>query len=122
MFCHKCGAKIADGAAFCHKCGAKVVYTDTIQKSVDDTAPTIEAQDETTQQIPTVSIQAITALNSKTNFKMFVNNHIQATTSYQSAEEVLNSHVQQRFVWMCFGIPTILRPLKSLCNRRKMTV
>lgn len=25
MFCHKCGEKIADGAAFCHKCGAKVI-------------------------------------------------------------------------------------------------
>lgn len=24
MFCHQCGAQIAEGAAFCHKCGAKV--------------------------------------------------------------------------------------------------
>ena len=29
MFCHKCGAQIADGADFCHKCGTKVVYENT---------------------------------------------------------------------------------------------
>lgn len=29
MFCHKCGAQVADGAAFCHKCGTKIVYEDT---------------------------------------------------------------------------------------------
>ena len=28
MFCHRCGAKIADGAAFCHKCGTKVAVKD----------------------------------------------------------------------------------------------
>lgn len=28
MFCHKCGAKIADDAGFCHKCGTKVVHTE----------------------------------------------------------------------------------------------
>ena len=28
MFCHKCGAQIAEEAAFCHKCGTKVVYED----------------------------------------------------------------------------------------------
>ena len=26
MFCHQCGAQIAEGADFCHKCGTKVVY------------------------------------------------------------------------------------------------
>lgn len=34
MFCHKCGAQIAEGAAFCHKCGTKVVYADTSQASL----------------------------------------------------------------------------------------
>jgi len=29
MFCHKCGAQIAEGAIFCHKCGTQVVYADT---------------------------------------------------------------------------------------------
>jgi len=29
MFCHKCGAQIAEGAIFCHKCGTQVVYEDT---------------------------------------------------------------------------------------------
>lgn len=25
MFCHKCGAQVAEGAGFCHKCGTRVV-------------------------------------------------------------------------------------------------
>lgn len=29
MFCHKCGAPIAERAVFCEKCGAKVVYVNT---------------------------------------------------------------------------------------------
>ena len=28
MFCHKCGAQIAEEADFCHKCGTKVIYGD----------------------------------------------------------------------------------------------
>lgn len=38
MFCHKCGARIADGAAFCHKCGTKAACTDTASAitSLDD--------------------------------------------------------------------------------------
>ena len=28
MFCHKCGAPIAEKAVFCEKCGTRVVYTD----------------------------------------------------------------------------------------------
>ena len=28
MFCHKCGAQIAEGAGFCHQCGTKVIRTD----------------------------------------------------------------------------------------------
>lgn len=28
MFCHKCGAPIAEGAVFCEKCGTRVLYTD----------------------------------------------------------------------------------------------
>lgn len=29
MFCHKCGAPIAERAVFCEKCGTKVVYVNT---------------------------------------------------------------------------------------------
>ena len=50
MFCHKCGAQIAEGADFCHKCGAKVIYTNLAQQSADVPAPTIELQTGTTQQ------------------------------------------------------------------------
>lgn len=44
MFCHKCGAQIAEGAAFCQKCGTKVVHTDDIQQPMDTTTPIAEPQ------------------------------------------------------------------------------
>lgn len=63
MFCHKCGAQIAEGAVFCHKCGTKVVYADTSQHPMETPAPIIESQQagaarpksattEDTQQFP----------------------------------------------------------------------
>lgn len=44
MFCHKCGAQIAEGAAFCHKCGTKVVYANTSQHPMDTPEPIAEPQ------------------------------------------------------------------------------
>lgn len=44
MFCHKCGAQIAEGAAFCQKCGTKVVHTDDAQQPTDTTTPIVEPQ------------------------------------------------------------------------------
>ena len=37
MFCHKCGAEIADGSAFCYKCGAQMHSTDSSMQ-VDDSS------------------------------------------------------------------------------------
>ena len=44
MFCHKCGAQIAEGASFCQKCGTKVVHTDDVQQPMDTTTPIAEPQ------------------------------------------------------------------------------
>lgn len=60
MFCHKCGTQIAEGADFCHKCGTKVVYTDTVQRSVDASAPIIEQQTDPSQQPSSVSMEIST--------------------------------------------------------------
>lgn len=108
MFCHKCGTQIAEGAAFCHKCGTKVVYADTFQQPIDATVQTIESQLEMAQEISAVPVQADTAVNGENDFRRFLDSHVQATTAYLSAEELLNSHVPQRFVWVCFGVPAVL--------------
>ena len=76
MFCHKCGAQIAEGAAFCHKCGTKVVYADTDQQSADASTPVIEPQTEINQQVPAPPVYTDTALNSESDFKMLVNSQI----------------------------------------------
>lgn len=39
MFCHKCGAQIADGAAFCYQCGTKIVHIQTDSPVSDETEP-----------------------------------------------------------------------------------
>ncbi|NBI10651.1 zinc-ribbon domain-containing protein [Colidextribacter sp. OB.20] len=56
MFCHKCGAQIAKGAAFCHKCGTKAVYADTSQHPMDTREPIAESQQaSTTDPAPTIT-------------------------------------------------------------------
>ena len=44
MFCHKCGAQIAEGVAFCHKCGTRAVHADTSQHPMDTPEPIAESQ------------------------------------------------------------------------------
>lgn len=111
MFCHKCGTQISDEAGFCHKCGTKVAYAETIQHQ-DTPAPIIEPKQavaaEPVQQIPVTSAQASSPMGDGYGFKEFVDSHVRATTAYRSAEELLNSRVPQRFVWVCFGIPVAL--------------
>lgn len=41
-------------------------------------------------------------------FKEFVDNHIRTKTNFQSAEELLNSKVSLRFLWICLGIAVLL--------------
>ncbi len=109
MFCHKCGAQIAEGAAFCHKCGAAVVYANTEPQIPSASRETInlkgEAPAELTQKMSDVSVQVA---NGTSDFKEFVDNHIRTTTKFQSADELLNSNVPLPFVWGCLGVSFIL--------------
>lgn len=99
MFCHKCGAQIAEGAGFCHKCGTKVMNSEGFIQT--EVAATKMEQEQITSNI---SVQT----NASDSFKEFVDNHVRQTTKFQSAEELLDSHVPQKFMWICFGIPAIL--------------
>lgn len=81
MFCIHCGNKLSENARFCRKCGAKV-----------DNGEDIAYQEE----------------KAKDDFRQYINNHIQMTTKYQSAEELLNSKVSQKYVWVCFGVPAVV--------------
>lgn len=102
MFCHKCGAQIAEGAEFCHKCGAKVVSADAefpVTPVVVDTTPKQEPQ-----PVPNPSVMT----DDSNEFRMFIDNHVRATTKFQSAEELLRSKKPQRFKWVCYGVPAVL--------------
>lgn len=116
MFCHKCGTKVADDAGFCHNCGTKMVQGDTVQEPLE----VIPTNDEpkctsTAEPLPQPSAAAVQTIdrdivsnNSRDDFKAFVDNHVRTTTKYQSAEELLNSRVPLRFVWICLGVAAML--------------
>ncbi|MBQ8780285.1 MAG: zinc ribbon domain-containing protein [Oscillospiraceae bacterium] len=102
MFCHKCGIKLSDNAAFCTKCGIKISSTDIHHNDLNTY----------TQQAAVVYPQEFAAKNNydydKSDFKQFMNNHIQATTEFQSAEELLNSQLPLWKAWLFPAIPALL--------------
>ena len=110
MYCYHCGAEIANDAAFCHKCGAAVNPANPVtQREGHSEKPTdfqSEIAAETYHEASTTGI--IQGENSVDDFKSFVDTHVQSTTSFSSAEELLSSHVRQIFLWICFGIPAII--------------
>ena len=83
MFCHKCGAQIAEGAVFCHKCGTKVVYG-------GDAAQPAEQATVSAAPVAAAPTRSTNAMTNQDNFKAFVDSHIQATTQFQSVEELIN--------------------------------
>ena len=101
MFCHKCGAQIAEGAVFCHKCGTKVVYEE------DATQPAEQAA-VSAAPVAAVPMRSTNTMTNHDNFKEFVDNHIQATTKFRSAEDLLKNSKPQMFLWLCFGIPAVI--------------
>ena len=100
MFCHKCGAQIAEGAAFCQKCGTKVASSEATPKLGD----VVTAEWELERPISVSPIQA----RGTDDFKEFVDNHVRTTTKFHSAEELLNSNVPITFVWGCLGVAFIV--------------
>ena len=84
MFCHKCGVQIAEGSAFCHKCGTKVVY--------EETSPQLAKQGTvSTAAVASIPVHFPNIANDKDSFKAFVDSHLQATTQFQSVEELINN-------------------------------
>lgn len=116
MFCHKCGTKVADDAGFCHNCGAEMVHEGVVQKPLDVLSANHEPKNtsaaESLPQFSAAPVQTIERANvpndNVNSFKQFVDSHVKQTTKFQSAKELLNSRVTPMFVWICFGIPTII--------------
>ena len=107
MFCHKCGAQIAEEADFCHQCGTKVIHTDNAP-AVSHPSPTMVETGADPKQTPDSPIQTTLPEADNSGFKAFVDNHIQKVTDFQSAEELLGSKVSLRFLWICLGVAALL--------------
>lgn len=105
MFCHKCGTEIAEGAEFCHKCGTKVATLETEQSMPREaiSEPLPVEQNAQPEMIP-----AAIASDDSAMFKAYVDNHVRATTKYQSAEELLKKGKPQMLFWICYSIPAII--------------
>lgn len=120
MFCHKCGVKVMDGAHFCQKCGAKLLQDESVSASDESIAKT-----SVTSEIPKNSEREKNLhdsdfsqthnhesnVSTSNSFKIFVDKHIQATTSFHSAEELLNSHMSQ---WRICIVPVIISILLGI--------
>lgn len=115
MFCHKCGTKVTEGAGFCHNCGAKMVQEVIGQEPLNvfpiNNKPKNTIAEGPLPQTSAASVQTINRDNMPSangnDFKAFVDSHIQSTTNFQSAEELLNSRVPIKFVWKCLGVSAI---------------
>lgn len=115
MFCHKCGTQIAEDAAFCQKCGTKIIYDDTQLQELKATAITAtstkpeEVHNENPIPKPNVEfVRETIPADILPDFKAFVDDYVRQTTKFQSAKELLDSNVPQKFIWICFGIPAII--------------
>lgn len=116
MFCHKCGAQVAEEATFCHKCGTKVVNIGTgpsgdtsVTFGQEEKSDTKGPQQETLTASAQLTMRAKDTLHYATDdFKAFVDGRVRQTTKFRSAEELLDSHMPQKFMWLCFGIPAII--------------
>ena len=109
MFCHKCGTQIAEGAAFCHKCGTKVVY--------EETSPQLAKQGAvSTAAVASIPVYSPNTATDKDSFKAFVDSHLQATTQFQSVEELINNSKPMTFAWICFGTLSLLGLILGAIN------
>lgn len=108
MFCHKCGTQIAEDAAFCHKCGTKVVYEDTVQLAEQDT--------DSTAQAATATLHSSSAVTNDYDFKEFVDKHVQATTQFKSACDLIDNSKPMKFAWICVGVLSLLGFILGIIN------
>lgn len=104
MFCHKCGNQLPEDSGFCHKCGTKVVHAEATYQGSDAYVPA----DESSPKAPAVPVATIVHTpTSDRGFKEFVDNHVQTTTKFKSAEDLLKNSKPLTFIWFCIGIPAL---------------
>ena len=96
MFCHKCGNKITEDAGFCSKCGTKLADNDSTPQT------TIEPISTFTQELVKPSLPSIASANIE-DFKKNVDNHVQATTKFKTADDLLKNSKPLTFIWICLG-------------------
>ena len=96
MFCHNCGNKVTEEAGFCSKCGTKL----------EDNDPTLQITNEPistlAQELVKSSLLPIASTNTE-DFKKFVDNHVQATTKFKRADDLLKNSKPLMFIWICLG-------------------
>ena len=99
MYCIKCGNELINGAHFCRKCGAKILPANSDGQTTDMDILAVEPTVvNTTVASKITSIASIQntfqgsfPVNEANDLKVFVDNHVQAITQYQSATDLLQN-------------------------------
>lgn len=106
MYCHQCGKQLPEEAAYCPACGTKVFQMKSQEKSPELVNPLpLEPRREEFQKTP-FSVGAVGE-----DFIKYVNWHVQSTTGFSTADELLRSKVSTSFYWVCFLAPTLVLAL-----------
>ena len=107
MFCHKCGHQLPEDSGFCHKCGAKLTAPEAEQQATEVGEPAIQSL---------ATNQATSTPANANDFKAFVDNHVRATTKFQSADDLLKNSKPWMFIWICLGATALVYLILGLAN------
>jgi len=128
MFCANCGNKASEGSVFCQKCGTKVAYADTAQQTSNTSISTVEpsaanivdpSHNASVMPVKTIAQEIVPTDNGK-DFREFVDNHVRATTKFQSAKDLLENSKPLTIIWKCFVSVALVFFVVGLINGRRL--
>jgi hypothetical protein len=106
MFCHQCGTQSLEGAEYCQKCGTKLLSYDSEQENPATFPQSLPNSTAMNEQNSNEQVALSDLLID--DFRNFVDNHVRATTRFQSATNLLENSTPFRFVWICMGIAILV--------------
>lgn len=116
MFCSKCGTQLEEKSLFCNKCGAKISDVN-VDKEISDSVITEQNQRSGIsskvlhqgENVVDNNMKSVGETDQMENkFRDYINEHVRKTTEFETAEDLLNSKVPQKFIRIYFGVSLIL--------------
>ena len=114
MFCQKCGTQSLYKTTCCRKCGAKLISDVTENLTPEKSEqPTVPKENTSIPQTPInlthTAVQNLAApIDNTDEFRRFMDNQIQATTRYRTADDLLKKSKPLVILWLLFAVITVL--------------